>query len=107
MVQRYFVYITTNSSKHVLYTGMTNDLEKRLTEHYLNRGQKKTVAGRYYAYHLIYFETYESPIAAIEREKELTGWNKQKKESLINKANPNWTFYNDRFMEWPPKIILS
>ena len=54
----YFVYIITNPRKTVLYTGMTNDLSVRVQQHYENRGNKKTFAGRYYCYKLLYFEMF-------------------------------------------------
>lgn len=48
MVTNYFVYITTNPAKTVLYTEMTNDIVRRMKEHFLNRGKSKTFAGKYY-----------------------------------------------------------
>ncbi|MDF9796131.1 putative endonuclease [Catalinimonas alkaloidigena] len=98
----YFVYIITNSSKNVLYIGMTNDLEQRVTEHYLNRGQPQTFAGKYFCYYLLYYERFNSPTHAIEREKELKGWNRKRKEALISALNPQWNFLNTEVMEWPP-----
>ena len=98
----YFIYITTNPKKTVLYTGMTNDLEQRLVEHYLNRGLPKTFAGRYYCYNLIYFERFSLADHAIEREKEIKDWSRSKKEALIHKLNPDWRFLNVDIMEWPP-----
>ena len=50
----YYTYLTTNPGKTVLYTGMTNDLAQRILEHYLQRGIRKTFAGRYYCFHLLY-----------------------------------------------------
>jgi putative endonuclease len=52
----YCVYITTNPAKAVLYIGVTNDLARRLGQHYENRGSKETFAGRYFCYNLLYFE---------------------------------------------------
>lgn len=98
----YFVYITTNPKKTVLYTGMTNDLETRVVEHYLNRGKIKTFAGRYYCYNLIYYEVHHRAIDAIDREKEIKDWNRQKKEVLINSLNPDWNFLNNEITDWPP-----
>ncbi len=91
----YFVYIVTNPNKTVLYIGVTNDLETRLTQHYENRGNKKTFAGRYYCYHLIYWERHQYIEHAIEREKEIKKWRRAKKETLINEFNPDWKFLND------------
>lgn len=88
----YFVYITTNPAKTVLYTGMTNDLRTRLRQHYDNRGNKNSFAGRYYCYNLLYYETYRYIQHAIEREKEIKSLSRKEKEELITDANPGWTF---------------
>ncbi len=92
----YFTYITTNPARSVLYVGMTNDLADRMLKHYQNRGQKKTFAGRYYCYILIYYEEFRRPIHAIEREKQLKRWSRAKKEALINSINPGWHSLNNR-----------
>jgi len=92
----YLVYIVTNRSKRVLYIGMTNNLAKRLSEHeYNSRGPKSSFAGRYNAYHLIYWEHFQFVKDAYAREKELKGWRREKKERLISSFNPNWDFLND------------
>ena len=90
MLTNYFVYITTNPSKTVLYTGVTNNLIRRMKEHYQNRGKQKTFAGKYYCYNLIYYEEYFSPSIAIEREKEIKNMSRKKKEKLIAEKNPKW-----------------
>ena len=97
MQRTYYVYITTNPNKTTLYIGVTNDLARRLYEHFDNCGNKKTFAGRYYCYNLVYFECFGDPISAIDREKELKKWNRQKKNSLIETENPRWYFLNHRF----------
>ncbi|MFK7951710.1 MAG: GIY-YIG nuclease family protein [Ekhidna sp.] len=108
MSNNYFVYITTNSTKSTFYTGMTNNLEQRIIEHYLNRGQRKTFAGRYYCYYLLYYDRFQSPSMAIEREKEIKDWNRSLKERLINEFNPSCKFLNSEIMQWPPDSgILS
>ena len=90
----YFVYITTNPGKTVLYIGMTNDIELRLQQHYEARGSNNSFAGKYYAYFLIYFERYPDIQMAIEREKELKKWRRAKKVALIEKVNPKWNTLN-------------
>jgi len=92
MVGNYYIYITTNPGKTVLYTGITNDLHKRSQEHYNERGNKKTFAGRYYCYNLIYYEHFKDVDQAIFREKEIKNMTRKKKEELINSINPNWNF---------------
>lgn len=90
----FFVYITTNPARTVLYVGMTNDLHRRLKEHYEDRGNRKTFSGRYYCHKLIYYECYGAPYEAICREKEIRKWNRAKKEALIGTVNPEWDFLN-------------
>jgi len=88
----YYVYITTNPVKAVLYIGVTNDLARRLAQHYENRGNNDTFAGRYFCYNLIYIEQFADIKVAIGREKELKGWARAKKNTLIAVNNPNWDF---------------
>jgi putative endonuclease len=93
----YYVYIVTNKNKTVLYIGVTNNLKRRLYEHQQNAipFTHKSFAGKYNAYHLLYYERFEYIQQAIAREKELKGWRRSKKEDLINSINPNWNFLND------------
>lgn len=92
----YFIYITTNISKKVLYTGITNNLRKRLHEHTEDSlTNKKHFAGKYQCYYLIYYERFQDVNHAISREKEIKGWRREKKIELINSLNPQWNFLND------------
>lgn len=92
----YYVYILTNPKKTVLYTGVTNNLERRLQEHLEdNLGPRKTFAGKYFCYYLIYYEYYTYIVRAIAREKQIKGWTRKKKEALIKNFNPEWRFLND------------
>jgi putative endonuclease len=88
----YYVYITTNPAKTVLYIGVTNSLPRRLGQHYENRGNNNTFAGRYFCYNLLYYEQFTDIKAAINREKELKGWTRAKKDALIATMNPAWDF---------------
>jgi putative endonuclease len=88
----YYVYITTNPAKSVLYIGVTNSLPRRLGQHYENRGNNDTFAGRYFCYNLLYYEQFADIKAAISREKELKGWTRAKKDALIATLNPAWDF---------------
>lgn len=99
MQQNYFVYIVTNPSKSTLYIGVTNDLRRRLREHYESRDKKNTFAGRYHCYHLIYYESFFNIDHAIEREKEIKKWRREKKEKLITASNPGWNFFDDHIWE--------
>ncbi|MES2836556.1 MAG: GIY-YIG nuclease family protein [Bacteroidota bacterium] len=92
----YFVYITTNKAKKVLYTGVTNDLKRRLFEHEEDsKTLKKHFTGRYNCFYLVYFERFQYIEHAIEREKEIKGWLRIKKDNLINEFNIGWLFLND------------
>lgn len=91
----YFVYIITSPQKTTLYVGMTNELSRRMNEHALHAGDPKTFAGRYYCYNLVYYEHFTYVQHAIEREKQLKKWNRQKKEALILSFNPDWIALND------------
>ena len=88
----YYVYITTNPAKTVLYIGVTNSLPRRLGQHYENRGNNETFAGRYFCYNLLYCEHFADIKAAISREKELKGWTRAKKDALIDAINPEREF---------------
>lgn len=99
----YVVYIVTNKNRTVIYTGVTNSLKDRIIEHYLNRGNVKTFAGKYHAHNLIYYESFDYIMDAIWREKEIKGWSRKKKMALINTLNPKLKFLNEKIFEkWPP-----
>ena len=79
MAYKFYVYIVTNPDKAVLYIGMTNDLVRRLNEHYESRTQPEKFAGHYFCYNLIYWEFHKYVRNAIDREKEIKGWRREKK----------------------------
>ncbi len=86
---QYYVYILTNSHRNVLYTGVTNDLVRRVYEHkhHLDKG---SFTARYNVEILVYYEIATDIEAAIEREKQIKGWNRKRKNKLIERKNPNW-----------------
>lgn len=90
----YYIYITTNSQKTVLYIGVTNDLRQRLYTHTQNSGKPDTFAGRYFCYNLVYYEHFSNIENAIARETELKTWRREKKIALIDAFNPGWRFLN-------------
>ena len=94
MQHNYFVYILTNINRKVLYTGVTNDLKRRMYEHE-NATNPKAFTSRYKCYNLIYFERFQYIKHAIEQEKRIKGWSRKKKEALISDFNSNWTFMNE------------
>ncbi|WP_299363856.1 GIY-YIG nuclease family protein [Winogradskyella sp.] len=91
----YCVYILTNKSKTVLYTGVTNNLKNRLHFHNNPEPFSKAFTTRYKCYYLLYYEHFLEIEDAIKREKEIKGWSRNKKETLICSINPEWKFLND------------
>lgn len=95
MLYTYFVYITTNENRTTLYIGITNNIQKRLSQHYFDsQNAKKSFAGKYNCYYLLYYEGFEDVGTAIQREKELKKWRREKKDKLIASFNPDWEFLN-------------
>ena len=85
----YYVYIMTNSFGNVIYTGLTNDLIRRVYEH-RNHFDKNSFTSRYNLEKLVYFETTSDVQSAIEREKQIKSWNRKRKNKLVESRNPNW-----------------
>lgn len=82
----YFVYILTNHTNTVLYTGVTNDIERRLEEH--KKENKNSFTFRYRLYKMIYCEEFGHIDEAISAEKKIKGWTRKKKIDLIKSVNP-------------------
>ncbi len=76
------------SRSHTLYIGVTSDLQKRVFQHKWREHDGFT--GRYNCDRLIWFETHQDVAIAIDREKQLKGWRREKKIALIEKTNPAW-----------------
>lgn len=106
-IHQYYTYIITNHNKTVLYTGMTNNIQQRLADHYFNAGSLRTFTGRYNCHFLLYYEIFQWVQDSIAREKQIKGWSREKKERLINALNPDWKFLNEKVMEWPPKALYK
>jgi len=85
----YYVYILTNKNNHVIYTGVTNDLQRRVAEHKTHLKQGFT--NKYNVTKLVYYEITSSVISAIEREKQIKSWSRIKKNRLVQSMNPVWT----------------
>ena len=96
-LKQYYVYILANKGK-MLYTGVTNNLERRIFEHknHLIPGYTK----KYDITRLVYFEETNDVTSAIAREKQIKGWLRIKKISLIESMNPDW---RDLSENWWPK----
>jgi putative endonuclease len=83
----YYVYMVTNTTG-MLYTGVTNDLERRVYEHKIKLVHGFTA--RYNLSKLVYYESTNDAMAAITREKQIKGWLRKKKVALIETMNPKW-----------------
>jgi putative endonuclease len=84
----FYIYIITNYTNSTLYTGVTNNLIKRISEH-----KRKLVKGftkKYNINKLVYFEEFWDSYSAISREKQIKAGSRKKKEDIINAMNPNW-----------------
>ena len=84
---RYWVYIVGNKSATAVYIGVTNNLQRRIAEH--KEGAIPGFTQRYRCNRLLYFEEYKNIKQAIAREKELKGWRRERKESLVATLNPH------------------
>jgi putative endonuclease len=84
----YYVYILTNVNNHVLYTGVTNDLYRRVEDHRL--GTHMGFTNRYHVYKLVYFDVFEDVGEAIAREKQIKAGSRQDKMDLIKSMTPDW-----------------
>lgn len=90
----YYVYILTNKYKNVIYTGVTNDLMRRIYEHSEGGLNKKSFTSKYNCVYLVYYEHHANIEQAIARETEIKKWRREKKDRLINSFNPKWNFLN-------------
>lgn len=84
----FYVYILSNDSRKVLYTGITNNLKRRLSEH--REGMNKGFTYKYNVHLLMYYEKHYKAMDAILREKRIKKWYRYQKNALIEKLNPEW-----------------
>ena len=94
-MKTFYMYFMRTKKNTAFYTGMTNDLERRVKEHKgkLNSGFTQ----RYNCNKLVYFEKYYSALEAINREKQIKSGSRKKKDELLNSINPEW---NDLSEDW-------
>ena len=88
MDKAYYVYLLTNWNNKVMYVGVTGNLERRIYEH-----KNKLVEGftqKYNVDKLVYYETTNDVMAALEREKQIKKWRREKKNQLVTQMNPAW-----------------
>ncbi len=99
-IHLYYVYILTSRNHRVLYTGVTNNLERRCSEH--RQKKVKGFTSKYNVDRLVYYETFNLIDLAIAREKQIKGYLRRKKEDLIDAFNPGWEdLYTDGKIKAP------
>jgi len=85
----YYVYILSSTSNYTLYIGVTGDLIRRVYQH-KNNLDPDSFTAKYAVHKLVYFEQTTDIKSALEREKQLKGWRRAKKNALIDGMNPQW-----------------
>jgi len=88
----YYVYILTTKNNKLLYTGVTNDIVRRVFEH--KQGKNDGFTHKYNINKLVYYEIFDFIDSAIVREKQIKGYSRDKKDKLINDFNPEWIELN-------------
>jgi putative endonuclease len=86
-MRQYYAYIVS-SATGTLYTGMTNDLQRRIWQH--QQGLVDGFTAKYGCNLLVWYESFPTAIQAIEAEKRIKGWTRWKKVALVESTNPNW-----------------
>ncbi|MFA4994990.1 MAG: GIY-YIG nuclease family protein [Bdellovibrionales bacterium] len=92
-----YFYILANKRIGTLYSGVTNDLTRRVSEH--KTGATKGFTSRYKTHKLVYFEEYDDITEAIHREKCVKEWKREWKLELIEKFNPDWKDLYNNFIQ--------
>ena len=107
MQHKYWTYIVASRSG-TLYIGMTNDLYVRVMQH--KSGEIEGFSSKYRCNRLVYWESFDQVIKAINREKQLKGWRRSKKIALIESMNPRWADLAEHFgaeMAFPGQSITA
>ena len=94
----YSVYILANETNVTLYTGVTNDLIRRVYEH-KHHADPHSFTAKYKVTKLVYYDITGEIETAIEREKQIKGWNRQRKNTLITAFNPDWRNLYEQLLE--------
>jgi putative endonuclease len=89
MAKKYYTYILTHQKNHIFYVGVTNNIERRMSEHKV--ATFGTHVGHYNIKKLVYVEEHSDIRIAIRREKTIKKWKKQWKINIITEMNPSWT----------------
>ena len=85
----YYVCILSNATDVAIYTGVTNNLLRRVYEH-KNNLEPGSFTAKYQIHKLVYFEETSNIRAAIEMETQIKSWNRKRKNKLVESMNPNW-----------------
>ena len=93
----YYVYILANKLNTAIYTGVTRDLIRRVYEHKKHMDPNSYTA-KFDITKLVYFESTSDVKAAIEREKQIKGWNRKRKNKLVESKNPSWAELYDSIL---------
>ena len=96
--QHFYIYLMSNPGRTVLYTGVTRNLVKRVWQH-----KEKVAAGftkKYNVTDLVYYEIFDSPLEAIEREKQIKSWPRKRKNQLVETENSSWKDLYDEIVSW-------
>jgi len=99
--KKYWTYIVCSGSG-TLYIGMCNNIERRMQEH--KSGDFEGFASTYHCNRLVYFESFDDVRDAIDREKQLKGWRRQKKIALLEAVNPRWA---DLAEKWGAEMAFA
>ena len=94
----YYVYILSNKTNTTIYTGVTNNLIRRMYEH-RNNLEPNSFTAKYDVHKLVYFENTTDVHAALEREKQIKSWSRKKKNALVNTMNPQWLDLYHKILE--------
>ena len=94
----YYVYILTNWNHRILYTGVTNNIERRLYEH--RHGVNDGFTKKYNAHKLVFYTSFSNIDDAIAFEKKVKGWRRSKKNALIEEENPYWKDLAEGWPDW-------
>ena len=103
--KQYFVYLMTNFERTVLYTGVSNSLERRVWQHKNDAFEGFTK--KYKCANLVYLEEYSEIDQAIAREKQIKGWTRAKRNVLVSAANPGWRDLAADWYQAPEKVLRS
>ena len=103
----YYVYMMMSSSRRALYTGVTNNLDRRVMQH--KSGALPGFSSDYCTHRLVWFERYSYIQHAIAREKQIKGWTRAKKLALILAENPEWADLSEGWYphDGPPLPVCS